>query len=489
MLTPAMYHHMDVHQRRVHPDSPPSHPPPLSPLLHDVRHSPKNLGHPTLGHPTLGHPSLAIVQHPVQQAFEQRGRREDFFRVRTASLGSAASSSRSPGRDSVNSQDSSCGGGGGGGLAALVSSSSSSSSSSGSPSPSPPCPAQEGSSSTLFNILKGNLTSPYARLFRNSPSPVVNPRCRCGCSRAGRLTPPSAAAVKRSHSECVLPGQQHQDEPIDLSCKRSRTQSTPAPGAGDSILESILCGRVHSEWAPALGGRPPSVSSMAPPASPAGSESSVASSLGGTGGSRVSLAKKNMFPVCARVTDWLSKMAAFCRTHAAFVRLSPDDQLGLLLGAWPRLLLLDMAETHFEFAVSGSSSMSADDEAAYPTMHDVEKVQGFIRRCQALAADPEEFRLLRTATLFQRSTGLVHQGSGQSTATLVEDASATVRQALHDHVTATRPDEKMRYSALLLCLHALCGVNARALQSLFCSHLTQPMPVLLRRLLDEEPSH
>jgi hypothetical protein len=70
----------------------------------------------------------------------------------------------------------------------------------------------------------------------------------------------------------------------------------------------------------------------------------------------------------------------------------------------------------------------------------------------------------------------------------VDEASAAVRQALHDHVASTRPGEKMRYSALLLCLHALCGVNARALEALFCSHLASQngMEAALRRLLHQE---
>lgn len=69
---------------------------------------------------------------------------------------------------------------------------------------------------------------------------------------------------------------------------------------------------------------------------------------------------------------------------------------------------------------------------------------------------------------------------------VVEEVNGSARQSLQDHVMQTRPTEKMRYSSILLCLHALCAVNSITMETLFCQHLakTANIEALLRNLLE-----
>lgn len=444
------------------PRSPPQMP--SSPLTFTSRsdlgpHSPKILQGLLYGNQERIRRYSPVASRPMggSPAFSE-GSMAHFQRARSTSLGSAGSSlrgdSHSPSHDSTTSQDSYP--------------HSSPLTIASSPSPSPPAP--DHTNSTLFSILKGTISNPYARLFnarcsshsRSSSPSMGGGRCRCaGChSPHGAMTPPSVAAApplathKRSYSETVE-CLSHQDEPMDLSCKRPRTNSSPATETlssageegGSSILESILCGRSHADWAPAVQTAShtsrdgywwasrarsdlPRCSSPArsiqPPASPAESESSV-SSMGSqhsasrhpiAGTARVALAKKNLLPVRARVSDWFSKMVVFCQSMDDFNRLSKRDQVTLLVNSWSRLLLLYMAENNFEFAVSARPTVQpkspecADGECTeedgqqqqqqeqLPTMHDVERIQGFIRKCQMLSLDPEEYRCIRMVTLF-----------------------------------------------------------------------------------------
>ena len=55
----------------------------------------------------------------------------------------------------------------------------------------------------------------------------------------------------------------------------------------------------------------------------------------------------------------------------------------------------------------------------------------------------------------------------------VNKVNSEARQDLQDLVKHQHPDEKLRYSTLLLTLHTLFGIHGGLLQSLFCQHLTQ----------------
>ena len=131
----------------------------------------------------------------------------------------------------------------------------------------------------------------------------------------------------------------------------------------------------------------------------------------------VTLAKKNLFPVRARVSDWLLKMVQFAKSVPEFVSLPHNDKVTLILNAWSRLMLLYMADTNFQFAVTpcsvpptenatpqmgrSSTPLPATPPAKEaPTMRTVEAIQLFIRKCQTLALDAQELTYLRLIALF-----------------------------------------------------------------------------------------
>lgn len=317
------------------------------------------------------------------------------------------------------------------------------------------------------------------------------------------------------------------DHPVDLSCKRKKFECTPGlpyarratishhvtsnasldEGIGDdssserSILKSILTGRVRSNSMSVCGNR------------------HTPGDVGDLGGKlnvrqRVTLAKKNLLPVKARITDLLNKSIEFARQHQCFSALPLADQRSLLVNAAPRLLLLEMARSNTQFAVtpvhgSGSqlaeegemataagnnggfgtsrdiqSSSSSQDSAEMPTQQFVESVQNFVRKCQSFGISNEEYFYMRMIALFQLGAATLERGD-------VADAINTeARQRLQDVVQRSHPSEKLRYSTLLLALHTLFGIHCGMLQSLFFSPVQRAANIdeLVRNALGVETS-
>lgn len=273
-----------------------------------------------------------------------------------------------------------------------------------------------------------------------------------------------------------------QMEPMDLSVKKPRfgdeepDEETPAP-TNSSILMNILCGQKRSQIytrespSPSTAGCPGVSAKCIPSDIPSENKAALNSYTATTSNSRVVLAKKNLFPVRARVSDWLVKMLQFVRSLPEFDRLPHNDQVTLLLNSWARLLLLYMAETNFHFAVTpahahtdtsrGEEILSQD----VPTMKSVEVVQGFIKKCQGMNMDEAEIDFLKKSAIFQSGA------SGLESQDYVDQVNANFRQSLQDHIQNTRGIEKIRYSQLLMCLPALYGINSSMIRNLFCKHL------------------
>lgn len=123
------------------------------------------------------------------------------------------------------------------------------------------------------------------------------------------------------------------------------------------------------------------------------------------GNTRVTLAKKMVYPITSRVSDWLLKIVQFSKSIPEFASMSQNDKLTLLINAWTRMLLLLMAENEYEFAVTPLHSTSQGCEETTPsqeepTMKSVEKIQGFIKKCKNMSMDQKEYALMRMAVLF-----------------------------------------------------------------------------------------
>uniref|UniRef100_A0A0B7AU83 NR LBD domain-containing protein n=1 Tax=Arion vulgaris TaxID=1028688 RepID=A0A0B7AU83_9EUPU len=203
-----------------------------------------------------------------------------------------------------------------------------------------------------------------------------------------------------------------------------------------------------------------------------------------TGNTKVQLAKKNLFPVSARVSDWLVKIVQFAKSIPEFSTLSHNDKITLVLNSWSRLMLLYMAESNFQFAVtpiptshnSVSDSNPSQDE---PTMKAVESLQTFIKKCQQMSVENKEYEFLRMLVLFNAGY------AGLSSPKNIDQLNSVVQQLLQQHVRVSRPTDVMHYSRLLMCLPSLYGTNSKMFETLFCKHITKntDMEVLLKELL------
>ena len=76
---------------------------------------------------------------------------------------------------------------------------------------------------------------------------------------------------------------------------------------------------------------------------------------------------------------------------------------------------------------------------------------------------------------------------GAENSALIDRVNSETRSALQDHITATHPGDRLRYSQLLMCLPSLFSFNSRMIETLFCKHLTETtdMQVLLKEMLQK----
>lgn len=214
----------------------------------------------------------------------------------------------------------------------------------------------------------------------------------------------------------------------------------------------------------------------------------TSSTFGASDKQLVTLAKKNLLPVTARITDLLGRIADFARSLPEFLRLSLTDQEAVLTSACLRLLVLYMAETNLQFATTvisadirtssppsegptvngeGLSVTKTDQKPREPTVQFVGCLQNFVRKCQALNVTGEEYFQMKLITLFHSGVGSPDcvRSSGR--------INSVARQDLQECVLRNHPSERLRYSTLLLSLHTLFGIHCDMLRSLFCQHLNK----------------
>ena len=259
-------------------------------------------------------------------------------------------------------------------------------------------------------------SSPYTD-HRSSPyatcSPRHSPRQSPRHSYSPYNLPPSPYAQQTSpYGGDVFPGEDiqcsSQDAPMDLSCKSDIGSESPArysdfnntpcdspstsPKSDGSMLRNLLVAGKQSQLFGSDSEQDQSPSGSYKPDIPI------------TSSTRVTLAKKNMYPITSRVSDWLVKLVKFSKSIPEFETLSQNDKMTLLLNSWTRLLLLYMAEQDFEFAVTPlpteSQSPGVTPPPDEPTMKLVENIQSFIKKCKSMTLDQKEYALLRMAVLF-----------------------------------------------------------------------------------------
>lgn len=337
----------------------------------------------------------------------------------------------------------------------------------------------------MLSSFEHERSSPYLD-HRSSPYILTgSPRHSC----SPYTLPPSPYAQQTSpYGGDVFPAEDvscsSQDQPMDLSCKSDIGSESPArysdfntpfdspagsPKSEGSMLRNLLVAGRQTHCLSSDSELDQSPSGSFKPDIPI------------TSSTRVTLAKKNMFPITSRVSDWLVKIVKFSKSIPEFATLSHNDKMTLLLNSWTRLLLLYMAEQDFEFAVTPLSTDKQTPGVSpppdEPSMKSVENIQSFIKKCNTMCLDQKEYALLRMAVLF--NAGYV----GLDRPELVDQLNSVVQQLLQQHVSATRPDDVMHYSRLLMCLPALYGINCRMFENLFCKHLKTDTEVLLKEML------
>ncbi|KAK7093337.1 photoreceptor-specific nuclear receptor-like [Littorina saxatilis] len=362
---------------------------------------------------------------------------------------------------------------------------------------------------TLKSVLRGEVPEAYSHFLSGhseatrQPSPLLGKRK----SPFVELEASHSPSLLSRGSSTVLspPPEDVQTEPMDLSFKRPSSTSSgssspasfhhtfpPSPAEDNhhgqtsefSLLRNLLqVGKVPQ----------PSSSSYSPSTSSDRSCDSPCSDSGlptrhMCGSTRVTLAKKNMYPVSARVSDWLLKVVQFANSIQVFrEELNHNDRLTLILNSWSRLLLLFMAESNFQFAVTPlrtepeASECEGGPSPDEPTMKSVEGVQTFIRKCQNMGVESDEYYYLRMLVLFNSSY------VGLSEPSKVDSFNSQIQQSLQEHVQRTRQGDIMHYSRLLMCLPSLYGISAKMVEHLFCRHIDNnsatDMDVLLKELL------
>ncbi|CAH1775668.1 unnamed protein product [Owenia fusiformis] len=266
-----------------------------------------------------------------------------------------------------------------------------------------------------------------------------------------------------------------QEEPMDLSTRK--VMSDIGLKNDDSLLRVLLCRK-------GLNVRRLSTTSEE-------SQSKISPDEQMSPNSPVTLAKKNLLPIGARVSDWLVKIIQFAISVPEFSTLTHNDKVVLILNCWEKLMLLFMAENNFHFVVTPKHQESSGERIRedflpapeVPTVRSSEAIQAFIGKCYNMNLDNEEFNLLRKKTLFNEGA------SGLEEPKLVETLGGCAQTRLQQHISATfqQHNDKMRYSKILMCLPLLYGINGKMLENLFCKHITgdMDMDVLLKEMLQK----
>jgi len=189
----------------------------------------------------------------------------------------------------------------------------------------------------------------------------------------------------------------------------------------------------------------------------------------------VCLAKKNLFPVTAKISNWAVKILDFAKSVPEFTALNTENQFQLIKSSWLRILLLHMAETSFEFAVTPvgnhtSFQTAADQQQnAVATVKDVEVIERFITKCDALRLETAECEIIKKILLFSPENSNLAQKSPE-----IEQAKTAACASLLLHSQSTMTTGSMqRYSRLLLLLPLLYSVNTSAMETLFCKNISR----------------
>ncbi|KAH9514103.1 hypothetical protein Btru_030240 [Bulinus truncatus] len=302
-----------------------------------------------------------------------------------------------------------------------------------------PCPSHHSSSSYSPRPLSSESHTSQDSDIQTEPIDL-------SCKRSSRKRTATSAFSDSANSSSLLssslpaklsPSSEYL--PFPPSCSPPMHSFPPSPGDGQNGEEFSLLRNLLSVGKQYQGSNSAGLSSSAPNLSDRNCDSPASDSypkVQVTGNTKVQLAKKNLLPVSARVSDWLVKIVQFAKSIPEFASLCHNDKVTLILNSWSRLMLLYMAESNFQFAVTpiptmdSSSPLPSDSNSSQdePIMKSVEGIQTFIKKCQLMSVDSKEYEFLRMLVLF--NAGYV----GLSCPVTIDQLNTVVQQLLRQHV-------------------------------------------------------
>ncbi|XP_033641768.1 nuclear receptor subfamily 0 group B member 2-like [Asterias rubens] len=192
--------------------------------------------------------------------------------------------------------------------------------------------------------------------------------------------------------------------------------------------------------------------------------------------------------------DWLNKSVTLVKTVPGLSSLPPADRTLLLSAAWKELVILYMAQSHFNFEFL--IPQSGLDELAQklsgpgtipirhgqccihwswiegiPTLRSVEQLRFILHKFREIRPDGKEYALLRVLLLFNADL------RGLTSSTSVEAANERIHTALMEYENTCYPRDPLRLSHLLLLLPGVRGFSTKVFENLFFKHLTRDMNV------------
>ncbi|XP_035261851.1 nuclear receptor subfamily 0 group B member 2a [Anguilla anguilla] len=186
---------------------------------------------------------------------------------------------------------------------------------------------------------------------------------------------------------------------------------------------------------------------------------------------------------CPVASGVLVKTVRFMQSLLSFRQLPARDQLALLRGCWAPVFLLGLAQEGVDFQVTdapaasmlkrillegqeprgpeGAESERAESDQARPTLAAMQKLKSCLHKFWSLDLTPKEYAYLKGAVLFDPDVPQL------KSAAFIEGLQREAERALREVLTPLHPQDKGRFSRILLTASTLKSINPNFVIELF----------------------
>ncbi|XP_061580600.1 nuclear receptor subfamily 0 group B member 1 [Cololabis saira] len=189
---------------------------------------------------------------------------------------------------------------------------------------------------------------------------------------------------------------------------------------------------------------------------------------------------------CKAASAVLVKTLRFVKNVPCFRELPEHEQLTLIRSAWAPLLVLGLAQDRVDFETAetvepsmlqriltgsrhgGDQSQSQSRgvsaaAAAAPgvSVHDIEAIKAFLRKCWSVDISTKEYAYLKGAVLFNPDL------EGLRCLHYIQSLRREAHQALNEHVRLIHRDDTTRFAKLLIALSMLRAISPPVVAQLF----------------------